>query len=98
MTSTDAKPHVGLSLNDLADEQGTSALFRVSGYFDGPTRDLILAHCWYQDISQCDFIEEVMTTQVEQLQRSGELTPEVINEYRKKHRNRPYRKTRNRSA
>lgn len=98
MTSTEAQPQEGLSLNDLADEQETSTLFRVSGYFDAQVRDLILAHCWFQDISQCNFIEEVITTQVEQLQRSGELSPEIINEYQKKHRNRPYRKTRNRSA
>lgn len=82
MSLIKAKSSKDFSLSCPADQSGSSKPFRVSGYFCDPMHEAIRAYCWYQQISQSEFVTAVLVSHIEQLQHSGKLTPKIINLYR----------------
>lgn len=84
MISTTAKPAEGLGLNFRAIEQGGDRRSSRPGmYVTKRTHEALLAFCWYQRISQSDFLSQLLIARLEQLQESGQLTPEIIDLYRR---------------
>lgn len=83
MTSSRAKPAEGLGLGCAATEQDSiKRPCRASGYVPEVIFEALNAHCWYRQISQSEFVAGLVEAQLEHLQQSGQLTPNIIDLYR----------------
>lgn len=83
MTPIQAKPPEGLSLSCSDIEQSSPRRPRkAGGYVSEKDHEALKAHCWYRQVSQSEFVTSLVLAKLEQLQRSGQLTPSIIQLYR----------------
>lgn len=83
MTVTQAKPSSGLSLGCAATKpRSRKRRPKAGGYVSEEIHEALRAYCWYSQTSQSELVASLVAAQIEQLQSSGQLTPQIINLYR----------------
>lgn len=78
-----AQPEMGLGLVCPAKKQRTRQRRpKAGGYVSEEIHEALRAYCWYCQITQSELVASLVVTQIEQLQSSGKLTPQIIDLYR----------------